>query len=154
VFGGVSVWRRQLCGRRCWHRAEPQKRRPGLLSIRQRRHVTRLPRAFVHLGQERQNFLPGVTGVPQLGQAASSRAPQSSQNRAPASVAAWHRGHVIQSLQTVERRRVGRSRQSLPPAPLLAEQLIRPLDELHEKDRIGKRRLLSHEIRLQDSPSP
>jgi len=33
--------------------------------------------------QDRQNFLPGVTGVPQLGQVASSRAPQSSQKRAP-----------------------------------------------------------------------
>ncbi len=45
------------------------------------------------LGGERgaagpQNFLPGVTGVPQLGQAASSRAPQSSRKRAPASFSA------------------------------------------------------------------
>ena len=45
--------------------------------------------------QDRQNFLPGVTGVPQLGQAASSRAPQSSQKRAPASFSAWHRGHFM-----------------------------------------------------------
>src|SRR4029079_1781552 len=45
--------------------------------------------------QDRQNFLPGVTGVPQLGQATSSRAPQSSQKRAPASFSCWHRGHFI-----------------------------------------------------------
>ena len=45
--------------------------------------------------QDRQNFLPGVTRVPQLGQAASSRAPQSSQKRAPASFSAWHRGHFM-----------------------------------------------------------
>src|SRR5215471_7462719 len=45
--------------------------------------------------QDRQNFLPGVTGAPQLGQVASSRAPQSSQKRAPASFSAWHRGHFI-----------------------------------------------------------
>src|SRR5262252_2610705 len=45
--------------------------------------------------QDRQNFLPGVTGVPQLGQALSSRAPQSSQKRAPASFSAWHRGHFM-----------------------------------------------------------
>src|SRR6185295_1202544 len=45
--------------------------------------------------QDRQNFLPGVTGVPQLGQAASSRAPQSSQKRAPASLSAEHRGHFM-----------------------------------------------------------
>jgi hypothetical protein len=31
---------------------------------------------------DRQNLLPGVTGVPQLGQVASSRAPHSSQKRA------------------------------------------------------------------------
>src|SRR5215470_8016144 len=49
--------------------------------------------------QDRQNFLPGVTGVPQLGQVASSRAPQSSQKRAPALFSAWHRGHFIQGLQ-------------------------------------------------------
>src|SRR4029453_18965898 len=45
--------------------------------------------------QDRQNFLPGVTGVPHLGQAASSRAPQSSQKRAPESFSAWHRGHFM-----------------------------------------------------------
>ena len=45
--------------------------------------------------QDRQNFLPGVTTVPQLGQTASSRAPQSSQKRAPASFSAWHREHFM-----------------------------------------------------------
>jgi hypothetical protein len=49
-----------------------------------RNHVSPAP-------QVRQNALPGVTGLPQLGQAASSRAPQSSQKRAPASFSAWHR---------------------------------------------------------------
>ena len=34
--------------------------------------------------QDRQNFLPGVTGVPQLRQVASSQTPQSSQNLRPA----------------------------------------------------------------------
>ena len=43
--------------------------------------------------QDRQNFLPGVLGAPQLGQSASSRAPQSSQKRAAGSFCAWHRGH-------------------------------------------------------------
>src|SRR5215469_7610691 len=34
------------------------------------------------------------------------------------------------------------------------EQLVRPLDELNENGRIGKRGLLAREIRLKDSPSP
>ena len=55
---------------------------------------------------DRQNFLPGVTGVPQLGQAASSRAPQSSQKRAPASFSTWHRGHLMPESP----KRSGRSR--------------------------------------------
>src|SRR4029453_5833155 len=42
-----------------------------------------------------ENFLPGGTRVPQFGHAASSRAPQSSQKRAPASFSAWHRGQVM-----------------------------------------------------------
>jgi hypothetical protein len=45
--------------------------------------------------QDRQNFLPGVTGALQLGQTISSRAPQSSQKRAPASFSCWHLGHLI-----------------------------------------------------------
>src|SRR2546428_1899680 len=57
--------------------------------------------------QDRQNFLPGVTGVPQLGQAASSRAPQSSQKRAPASFSAWHREHFMPGLQAVSPMKVG-----------------------------------------------
>src|SRR5262249_34263910 len=45
--------------------------------------------------QDRQNFLPGGIGGPQLGQVTPSRAPQSSQKRAPVSFSAWHRGHVM-----------------------------------------------------------
>src|SRR5262245_60873305 len=45
--------------------------------------------------QHRQKFFPGVTGVPQLGQTASSGAPQSSQKRASAGFSTWHRGHVM-----------------------------------------------------------
>src|SRR6266850_7872972 len=45
--------------------------------------------------QDRQNFLPVVMGAPQLGQVASSRAPQSSQKRPPASFSVWQRGHLI-----------------------------------------------------------
>ena len=59
----------------------------------------------------RQNFLPGVTGMPQLGQAASRRAPQSSQKRAPASFSAWHRGHVMPELPS---RLVGQGRSGGP----------------------------------------
>jgi hypothetical protein len=36
-----------------------------------------------------------VLGLALLGQAASSRAPQSSKKRAPASFSAWHRGHFM-----------------------------------------------------------
>src|SRR5262245_31685831 len=59
----------------------------------------RLPGSVVSAApQDRQNFFPGVRGVPQLGQAASSRAPQSSQKRASALFSAWQRGHFIRGL--------------------------------------------------------
>lgn len=65
----------------------------GLETFVQREELSR--HLLSVLSQDRQNFLPCVTGVPQLGQTDSSRAPQSSQKRAPPSFSAWHRGHFM-----------------------------------------------------------
>src|SRR5712691_11190467 len=42
----------------------------------------------------------------------------------------------------------------VPPPDSLGEELVRPLDELDENRRVGERGVLSHEVRVEDSPSP